>query len=242
MQFSLEELLRLEDERISEQQRARSAQAAAAAREREIGEERRRAEEEARRRAELDEQEKRRRAELDEIARREAMQKAIVEQARLEVDVRARAAERDLERRHEIELERLRAEGRKGQLGRLAGAALLGGAVMLAVLLTIHLGVAKPAADRRLGELAGSLLAAEARANAAAQQVEEQRKVIGALDHKLRATAAELEGLQARSTPRPSSPSSGPGGGQPPVRPPPGRPALPPTPPCLRGDPLCPTL
>ena len=98
VQFSLKELLKLEDERLAEQTRERQARDAAAARERDESERRKRAELEEKVRTETEARERQRHAELDDLARREAMQKAVVEQSRLEVEVRARAEERERER------------------------------------------------------------------------------------------------------------------------------------------------
>jgi colicin import membrane protein len=192
VKFSLKELMKLEDERLAEQARERAARERAVVAEQENAERRRRAEAEAASRASAEAKEREQNAKLDDLARREAMQKAIVEQSRLAVDVRARAEERELERRHELELMRLRAAGKTAQMGPLAVAALLGGAVMLAVLFGLHFGVTKPASDRRIAELQLDVAAAEGRTRDESKRTEEQRRANEALDRKLSAALAEL--------------------------------------------------
>lgn len=237
VQFSLKELLKLEDERLEEQARVDEAREAAAAREREELERRRRAEADAASRADAETRERERRTELEELARREAMQKAIVEQSRLEVEVRARAEERERERRHEVEIERLRSEGKKGaSMGPLASAAAMGGAIMLVVALASHFGVTKPAADRRVAELEQGLGLAEARALELARRIDEQRDAIGERDRRLAEARAEIGALEARR-PAPTTPAA------PAVRTKasaaPRGPAAPAQPDCLPGDPMC---
>jgi hypothetical protein len=238
MQFSLKELLELEDERVEEVARDRKAREDAALREREEADRRRRAEAETKQRAEAADNERRRLAQLDELARREAMQKALVEQARLEVEVRARAEERELERRHEIELQKLRAEGHEGQLASLVGASLLGAGVMLLVALGVHFGVTKPSTDRRAAELQLAAAASEGRAAELGNRVDEQRRAIEGLQKQLGDAQAELASLRS-AAPKKTAP--------PPVpthkaaSAPTGAPPAPPVT-CLKGDPLCPAI
>src|SRR5690242_7876368 len=85
VKFSLKELMKLEDERLAEQARERAARERAAVAEQQNAERRRRAEAEAAARASAEAKEREQHAKLDDLARREAMQKAIVEQSRLAV-------------------------------------------------------------------------------------------------------------------------------------------------------------
>jgi colicin import membrane protein len=202
-QFSLQELLRLEDERIEEQKREQRAREAAKLQDQADAEQRKREAAAAKERTDAEAAAQQRSAELDELARREAMQKAIVEQARLTVDVRARAEERELERRHEIELSRLAGEAKTGRVLPLAGASLLGGAVMFVVMLGVQLGVTKPAQARREGELEYRITQAEARLGEESRRVEEQRRTIDQLEQKLKAAVDE-----AKATPKAKPPSS----------------------------------
>jgi colicin import membrane protein len=183
--FSLGELMKLEDERVAEQVREREAneRALVAAK---IEEERQaRAAEEAKVRADHEAAERRRRAELDELARREAMQKATVEQARLEVDARTRAEERERERQHELALQTARAATPKpAGLGALFGATGLGGGLMLLVTCIVHFGVTQPATDRRLTELELRATTAEHKLSEADMNAEKSRKTIAALEQK----------------------------------------------------------
>ncbi len=248
VQFSLKSLLELEDERVAEQARESRDRQEAILRDREQAKKRAQLAEDAAARAALEAEVHRRRAELEDLARREAMQKALVEQARLEVEVRARAEERERERQHERELQRLRGAGPPAgsSLGALAGASLLGGLVMLLGGLGIHFGVLAPASATRLAEVQTSLAAAEGRAEELSHRLDDQRHGASITEAKLteaRARIAELEpkklaggtGPGTGSTvprsggPGPSSPSGPSSASKPPV----------PEKPCLKGDPMC---
>ncbi len=235
VQFSLKELMKLETERIAEEQRSREAREVAAVEERAEVEARRRSEAEARERdqAELDAQ--RRLAEGLEAARREAMQKAIVEQARIEVETRARGEERDRALRHELELSRIRASETKGQSPLLMVAA--GAAAMLLLALGAHFAVVKPAADHRLADRERSTAAASARADQAERRLVQQSATIEGLEKASSTAQAELANLkQQLAKMKPSAPPPLP-------RTPTIRPKSPaPSVPCLRGDPMCPTV
>lgn len=245
VQFSLKELLKLEDERLEEQRRELEARLAQEKRNAQTEALRKAAEAQAQQEAIEKEIAAQKAAELDALARREAMQKAVVEQARLEVEARTRTEERELERRHEIELARVRAQsvGEKNQLGRMAGSALLGGVVMLLVLMTIHFGVNKPAADRRSAEMQERLTSLEARVTEADRRAQDERKrgddLQGQLDAaNKRALGVAPKGIVERSS-KPTT--TAPVVRNPTVGGPPSPPASPPMV-CLKGDPLCPTI
>jgi hypothetical protein len=242
VQFSLKELLKLEDERLAEQTRERAANEVAIARERAEAARRREEEAKATATAEKDAETRLRRSELDELARREAMQKAVVEQSRLEVEIRARAQERELERRHELELQRLRGEGQKGQLGTLTISALLGGAVMLVVMLSIHFGVTKPTTDRRIAELQQNIATAETRSDELGRRADDQKRANETLEKKLSDAQAEIASLKNKSTTTTTSTTRTPGVVTTRVITPPPPPPPPPEKVCLAGDPLCPTI
>jgi hypothetical protein len=236
VQFSLKELLKLEDERLEEQTRERQAREAATVREREENERRRRAEAEAQARAEAEAREQRNRIELDELARREAMQKALVEQSRVEVEARTRADERERERQHELAIERLRSESKTGtSIGSLAFAAALGGGVMLVVALGVQLGVVKPAAERRIAQLEQSVTIAEGKAQELGRRIDEQQRTIGERDRQLADAQSEINALKAK---RPASPS-GPTPGLHRLGPSPATTTQAPQQDCLKGDPMC---
>ncbi|MFO0735402.1 MAG: hypothetical protein U0270_05965 [Labilithrix sp.] len=197
VQFSLGELMKLEDERIAEQAREREANERAVALAAAEAERQARLVEEARVRADQEAETRRRHAELDELARREAMQKATVEQARLEVEARARAEERERERRHELELQSARAAApRPANVGSLLAATGLGGVLMLVVTCVLHFGVTQPANDRRFAELELRASTAENKLLAADANAERSRKTIASLERK----TAELEAENTRLT------------------------------------------
>jgi hypothetical protein len=238
VQFSLKELLKLEDERLEEQERVKQVREAEASRERDENERRRRADAEAQARADAEAREQHRRGELEDLARREAMQKAVVEQARLEVEVRARAEEREHERRHEIAIARLRSESKKGQsIGALVGAAGLGGGIMLVVALGLELGVLKPAVERRVTELQLNVVGAESRVEDVGRQLGEQRRLLADRDRQLADARLEIEALKKdRKPPTTPPPPSRPGKLNPgtlPARAPAAQPD------CQAGDPMC---
>ena len=202
--FSLGELMKLENERVAEQERDREEATRAAARAAEAVAAKASADAEA-------DAAKKKRAELDELARRDAIQRAVVEQARLEVDARTRADERERERQHEVALVNARnapPPPKTTGLGALAGATGLGGALMLVVAMVIHFAVEKPAIERQLTELDLRAGTAEQRASSAEQKIEQQQRMIAALEKNKSALEAQLA---TASNPAPS-----------PVKPPPG--------------------
>ncbi|MDB5216675.1 MAG: type 3 domain protein precursor [Myxococcaceae bacterium] len=191
--FSLKELMKLEDERITQERQAREARELAAKNAREEAERREREELAAKDRAAADERERARFREMEEEARREAMQRAAVEQARITVEARTRAEESDRERRHEIELQRLRAETvKKPGPGGYVASALGGAAVALALCLVMHFAVSKPASDRRIAELDRAVAGAEGREGELGRRVDEQKLRIGQLEKSLSDMQDEL--------------------------------------------------
>ncbi|HEY1697109.1 MAG TPA: hypothetical protein VGG39_33345 [Polyangiaceae bacterium] len=142
--FSLEELARMEEERVrgvaDAERRARLA--------------RQRADEEVRARARRDEdarqlaaaealREVERRA-REEAARIESIHRGATEAARVEADAKTRLEARESERRHERELERIRATSRGGGTRATIAAAAFGAVVACGAALALHLGVAVP--------------------------------------------------------------------------------------------------
>jgi hypothetical protein len=188
--FSLGELMKLEDERVAEQAREREANERAQIAAKVEAERQARA-------AEHEAAEHRRRAELDELARREALQKAAVEQARLEVEARTRVAERERERQHELALQAARATTPKPTgLGALLGATGLGGGLMLLVTCIVHFGVIQPATDRRISELELRATTAEHKLSEAETNADKSRKSIAALEQKNAALETDNRNLR----------------------------------------------
>jgi hypothetical protein len=206
--FSLRELMKLEDERVRREREEREQRALADARAREEDRARVRAEAEARARAEEEARAEARRRELDDLARREAMHRAAIEQTRIAVEARPRGEEANREREHEIALARIRAEGPRGRPLAPLAAALGGAAVALLVAGGAHLGLAKPAADRRAAELAAEISAESQRSDALAQLLFEQRTAASALEGELGQARGRLAALERERAvkPPPTSP------------------------------------
>lgn len=245
VQFSLKELMKLEDERVDGEKREREARDR---REREAREEaarRERAELEARERREAEAREQARRAELEEEARREAMSRAAVEQARIGVEARARAEEAERERRHEVELLRLRQDSRpKPGAGLVVGAALGGAALASLLGVVVHFAALGPAAERRVAEAALQAAAETSRANELDRRVAEQSARLESMKGELEVAKSDLAKLHAAATPvkAPAGPG-GPGGVHPPVTRGDKLPKTPDEKPCLdEHDPLCGTI
>jgi hypothetical protein len=242
--FSLKELMKLEDERIDQEKRAREAREQAAMAARQEAERKTRAELEANERAAAEERERARFREMEEEARREAIQHAAVEQARITVEARTRADESERERRHEIELQRMRTETvKKPGPGGFIGSALAGAAFAFATCLVLHFAVAQPAADKRaaarVAELERAVASAESRANELSGRIEFQTKQIGSLKTQVEALQTDNAKLVADARVKPKS---GGGGGGPVPQPTGPKPRNPNDgPPCLnKWDPLCP--
>lgn len=240
VQFSLKELMKLEDERIGEEKKAREAREAAELRAKEETARREREELAAREKAEADARERARREMVEEEARREAMSRAAVEQARIAVEARTRAEEADRERRHEIELVRVRAEAqKKAPIGGFIGSGLAGAGLVLLGAIVVHFASVKPANDRRIAELAQNVAVAEARADQLSRQVNKQAEDLASMKKEL--DAAKVQLASASAPPAKTGTSTGP-------RPPTGT-ATPVKPkpadekPCLdEHDPLCGTI
>jgi hypothetical protein len=186
--FSLRELRELEEERLARDARAREedqARAEAARRETES-----RAREETERATAAREAVRR-----DELAKHEALQRAALEQTRLEVEVRAREGERERERRHEVELARLRAETQKPGFGLAAlGAAALVGAVTSGfAAFAVHMAVVAPAAERRTATVERDLAAERQRAAGAHDDLERERRRAAELEHQVAQLRSDLD-------------------------------------------------
>lgn len=240
VQFSLKELMKLEDERIGEEKKARDEREAAEARAREETARKEREALAAREREEADARERQRREMVEEEARREAMSRAAVEQARIGVEARARAEESERERRHEIELVRVRAESqKKPAIGGFIGSGLAGAGVVLLAALLVHFGMVKPESARRVAELEQGVAVAETRADQLSRQSAKQADELAAMKRELDAAKA----LLASPPPVAKTPPTTPAGGKGPIAAPPPKPRLPDEKPCAdEHDPLCGTI
>jgi hypothetical protein len=216
--FSLEELARMEEERVrgvaQAEQRARLA--------------RQRADEEVRARARRDEEARERgaaetlreieRRAREEAARIESIHRAATEAARVGADARARLEARESERRHELELERIRASAREGGPRATVTAAALGVIVAVGGALALHLGMTVP--RERASALSGAdaiasrdatildLRGREATAEARAKGFEED--LSAARDENVR-LRTDLDAARHPSGPAPGPAHHGPG-------------------------------
>jgi hypothetical protein len=207
--FSLQELERMEDERVRtqalESERAREARERA----RREAQERTRLEDERRERMEAEARREVERRAAEEAARIEAIHRASVEAARAYAEAKALADDGERARRYELELERTRALAPRVGLRPVAVAAVFGAIVSAGVAMAVHLGVVAPRENAR---------AAEATAQMASRDVEiaELRSHAEAADARVRALEGELAASQSDSarlrsdlegTRRPTGPS-----------------------------------
>jgi hypothetical protein len=223
VQFSLTELMKLEDERVVREKREREAAEAAAVAAREDAARRER---EARERAEAEARERARRERAEEEARREAMSRAAVEQARIAVEAKTRAEEAERERRHELELARLRANvERPHGPGMLVGSAGVGLALGLVAAVTVHFASIKPTHARAVEDLKIAAARTEAQLLEARREGLSQASQINDLSARLEQARKDIVELRSKE-PRPGAkgpevvrgPRAAPGG---PSQPPP---------------------
>jgi colicin import membrane protein len=238
VQFSLQELVRLEEERIREQERDRAREAEAERLAIARAQEERRAAQEAKMRAERE----RKRAEearaREEAARLEAIEQAALEHARWSAQMKAQSEEAERLRAHERELERIRQSGARGAgwRGGLLGA-LVAAAATSAVALGVYYTSIAPQADKREEILKEQVAEREGAVAKLTASLAEQKERIDGLQRQLddargdnQKLILELKRLKPDTTLRPTS------------RPAPGRDAPPrPDKTCPFGDrdPLC---
>jgi hypothetical protein len=239
VQFSLHELMKLEDERILRERRDREADEAAALAAKQDATRRER---EAHERAEAQARERERMLRVEEEARREAMSRAAIEQARIEVEARTRADEAERERRHELELARLRLDvGKPHGPAMLLGSAAGGAAVAFIACVALYFGSLRPEAARKIEGLEAATQRAEARATQLGIESLSQGKQLNELKESLAVARADIIKLRDSATAKVSTPPHGAGG----VPKAGGRPGQPPPPASLSDkcagsrDPLC---
>jgi colicin import membrane protein len=195
--FSLQELERMEEERVR-------ALADAAQREHLLRDRARREQEErerlgrlARERAEEDSRREVERRAREEAARIEAIHRATTEAARLEVEARARAEARELERRHELDLERARLTSGGAKSRGTALAVLFGALIAAGVAMAAHYGVVAPRERSRATEADATIASrdvsiAELRAHADSTDAR-----VRTLEDEVTAARAESDRLRA---------------------------------------------
>jgi hypothetical protein len=209
VQFSLHELMKLEDERILREKRDREAAEAAAFA---AKEEAARREREAREQAEAQARERERILRIEEEARREAMSRAAIEQARISVEARTRADEAERERRHELELAKLRVEVAKPHgPALLIGSAAGGAFVAVIACVAVYFGSLRPEAARKVEGLEAATQRAEARATQLGIESLAQGKQINELEASLALARADIIKLRDQvATTRPPTPTGSP--------------------------------
>jgi len=191
--FSLQELERMEEERVRALADAAQRERVMRERARHDEEERERIERRAREQAEDEARRNVERRAREEAARIEAIHRATAEAARLEVEARARAEARELERRHELELERARIASSGGGKARGAVVAALFGAVVVAgVAMAAHYGVVAPREHARATEAEAAIASRDV-------AIADLRVHAGATDARLRALEDEVTAVRGEN-------------------------------------------
>jgi colicin import membrane protein len=158
--FSLQELARMEDDRVKSQAEAAQLERESLEAARRQSEARARAEEEARELAEAEQREGAERKEREEAARVDAINRGAVEAARYEVETRARAEERERERGHELaklEIARKAAEGERASVLRMLVAGAMGVVLAGVVASGLYLGIVQPGEKARVEQATSDL-------------------------------------------------------------------------------------
>ncbi len=197
VQFSLNHLMNLEQQRVRDEEAAKRHALETAQRARIDAERKARAEQEERIRAE----EARRRAEetaqREESARYEARRLAGVERARIEAEQRAKIAILEQEQKHERDLAAL---GQDAQKKRLQRALILGGALAVAVLGGgggLYFGKLQPEAEQARREQAALIEKSEAELKTAKDTYDRSVLELSAAQAALRAANDEKAQLEA---------------------------------------------
>jgi colicin import membrane protein len=210
--FSLNELMRLEEDRVRQEHELCRRQAEEAARARREAERAAREQEQARLRAleehRLEEQARRR----DEDARIEAIRAAEIERARVEAEERTRSEARAAERVHEQKLALLAADATKSRLRRSVWVGVAVCAALFAAGPIVYFGRIKPDADQRARSLQGIVDAQRAQRERLQRELDAQTGGLLDLQDRMR----REQGAPKGSDPPPSRPT--PWRASPPVR------------------------
>jgi hypothetical protein len=190
--FSLRELDRMEEERVRTLAEAAERERALGERTRREAEERERQQRSAQERAEEDARREVERRAREEAARIEAIHRTTAEAARLEVEAKTRAAAREQEQRHELELERTRlGTGGARTRGTLA-AGLFGAVVAGGVAMAAHYGVTVPREHARATEAESALASRDV-------TIADLRANAGVADARARALEGDLTAARAQA-------------------------------------------
>lgn len=188
--FSLQELERMEEERVRSLADAAQRERVLRERAHRDEQERERIEQRAREQAEGAARREVERSAREEAARIEAIHQAATEAARLEVESRARADAREAERRHELELERARIASGGAKARGTVVAAVFGAVVASGVAMAVHYGVVAPREHARATETESALASRDV-------AIADLRARAGGSDARVR--ALEDEGIAARA-------------------------------------------
>jgi hypothetical protein len=142
--FSLQELERMEEQRVRALHDAAQRERAIEERARHDAEELARGERAAREDAEAEARREGERQVREEAARIEAIHRGATETARIAAEAKAQREARELERRHELELARERAEVGRSRARETIVAGLVGAIVAAGVGMAMHYGIALP--------------------------------------------------------------------------------------------------
>lgn len=179
--FSLGELMRLEEQRVTDEQRQADAARAAAERARREADERAAAEQLARLEAERARREAEERAAREEAARLEAMRAAAVERARIEAEERARMTAVAAVQEHEKSLVALREDASKKRLSRWLGGSIAAAVLLAAGSAGLYFGKIQPEAQARQRETAVALAEAKEELERTRRELEEREGAVARL-------------------------------------------------------------
>jgi hypothetical protein len=190
--FSLQELERMEAERVRALADAAERERALSRHRQREAEERVRAEHEAREHAETERRRAVEQRAREEAARIEAIHRAAVEAARVEAEAKARSDAREIERRHELELERERVAS-SGTPGRASAAmTLFGGVVAGGIAMAAHFGVVAPREHARATEADAAIASREV-------AIADLRRQGESTDARLRSLEGDLQTIRAEN-------------------------------------------
>jgi colicin import membrane protein len=217
--FSLQELARMEEDRVRSAAEAEALENEARERARHEAEASARAEERERERAEAEARREIERRAREEAARIEAIHRAAVEAARVEAEIKASADERERARLYELETERARAAGRTTSRGSVM-AGILGAVLAAGVAGALHFGIAAPRAQATLRVVTDQLASRDVaiaelrtRADAADGQVQALQASLATAQGANAKLQSDLDDLRRNPPRRPPGPAIHPGPG-----------------------------
>jgi len=217
--FSLQELARMEEDRVRTTAEAEAQLCEASERARREQEARALAERQARERAEEESLREVERRAREEAARIEAIHRAAVEAARVAAEIKAQAEERERARLYEIEVERARASRSNASRG-TAMAGVLGAVLAAGVAAALHFALFAPRAQATLHVVSEQLASRDVvivdlrtRADAAGAQLLSLHNSLAAAQASNAKLQSDLDDLRRNPGHRPPGPPVHPGPG-----------------------------